>query len=619
MFSRWATALICGACTINVSAQQAPPAAPATGFLAGQVVESPSGKPIAGALVTLIGNTASRPGGPQQRPVVADSQGRFYFANLPVGNFGTNVLKTGYSYPQSVLISRTTALAADEHITDLKITLVKLGAISGTLRDDGGDAVVGMSVLALRRSIQNGRPVMTMMSQARSDDRGVYRISGLPPGAYVVCACGRDPLPFDGTLLTTLAAQPVQLLGVAARASKVGADVVSLDDTLRTFAPTLYPNSATVARADRITVNAGEEKPAVDMTLPAVRAVRVSGTITGTDGPISATSIRLVASGESDEGALLTQLTPTLVQPDGRFDFANVSPGSYTLRVQYASGQLRASGPTGTALAFLGSGGGTPQPPPPPAPPQPPVQGVPSAQLMTPVLWATVPVSVGDRDVVGLVVSLRPGGSVSGKIMTADGAPLPTTQVLSRSTAFVTPLNPPPGQIPGNFGNSLTPEGSFRIPWVVPGRYRLGIGGVQTLPTLKKIEVNGIDMTDLPIDIIGDLTDVVFTMSPAQPASIAGAVVATGPREDLTALVFPADRKLWADPDAAYRRFRASAVSRTGAFTAVQFPAGEYFVAVVPDAQTLDWQEAGRLEALSKTAVKVTLADGDKKSVEVKR
>jgi len=40
----------------------------------------------------------------------------------------------------------------------------------------------------------------------------VFRIAPLPGGDYVVCACSRDPIPFDATLLTTLASQPIQLM-----------------------------------------------------------------------------------------------------------------------------------------------------------------------------------------------------------------------------------------------------------------------------------------------------------------------------------------------------------------------------------------------------------------------
>ena len=85
------------------------------------------------------------------------------------------------------------------------------------------------------------------------------------------------------------------------------------------------------------------------------------------------------------------------------------------------------------------------------------------------------------------------------------------------------------------------------------------------------------------------------------------------------ALVFPVDRRLWTDPDAASRRYRATGVSRSGVFSIPLLPAGDYYVTAVPDPQSLDWQEASRLEALSRQAVKVTLTPGARASVEVRR
>ena len=139
---------------------------------------------------------------------------------------------------------RTVDLSDGATITDARLQLMKLAAISGTVRDDGGDPVVGVDVLAFRRASLQGRPpVLAWDGRAKTDDRGQYRLTRLMPGDYYVCACTRDPIPFDGQLLTTLAARPLDLLAVASRAAKAGADTASLDGTLRTFAPTFHPNT----------------------------------------------------------------------------------------------------------------------------------------------------------------------------------------------------------------------------------------------------------------------------------------------------------------------------------------------------------------------------------------
>lgn len=605
MFGVLAAACVAfGSAWVNAQAPQSPPRPASPGFLAGQVVEWPSGRAISGAVVSLIGPAAGRAGG-AQRPVITDAQGRFYFANVVPGAFGTTTIKDGYSYLPSAVFNRTNTLAAGERITDLKITLVKLGVISGTVRDDAGDPVAGMTVTALRRTLVNGRMTMTSPTRAKSDDRGFYRIAGLQPTDYVVCACVLNSIPLDGVLLTTLAAEPMQLLGIAGRALKVGADVVSLDDTLRTFAPTLYPNSTTIARADRVTVKPGEEKSSVDFNLTPTKAVHISGTISGSASPVSASNVQLIPTGESEEGAAMMQLNPALVQPDGRFDFINVPPGRYELRVQMVQTSARGGAPTGQAMQLLGSrmGGSGPS-----------VQPSPT----DPALFGSVSLTVGDTDMTGVSVFLKPGPVVSGKIRLVGNA-TPSPQSLQRLLVVVSNLTPAPGLPVQNTGFPVNPDLTFRTPWTIPGRSRLTAVGLPEFPTVKSVEVGNVDVMDTPIDINGDLSDVVITLSDVALSTITGTVQGTGTAEDLTALIFPADWRMWAEPEGAYRRYRAVAVSRAGAFTITSLISGDYLLAVVPDPESADWQQQSRLEALSKTATRVTLLDGEKKTIEVKR
>jgi hypothetical protein len=591
---------------LGVSGQQPIPPPPVTGtaFVAGQVIEIPSGRPVSGATVSSVMFLPAGRGSRGMPPVATDSQGRFFFASVPASAVALIASKAGYS--TVTLGGRRIDLTDGERVTDLKLRLIKLATVSGAVRDDAGDPVVGTDVRLVRRTVAGGQASWVPAGTTRTDDRGEYRISGLLPGTFVICACGHEAIPFDRTLLTTLASQPMQLLGIAGRAAAIGGDAVVLDNTLRTFAPTFYPNSSTVAESTRVTLASGDDRRGIDITTTSVPAVRVSGTVTGSISPLQARSMRLVPAGEGEESLLVSGFAPVLVQPDGRFDFASIPPGQYTLRVQQIISAARGGGsPSGSALMFLGArGNALPQPPP--------------GSIGDPVVWAAAPVTVGEDHIVGLSIPLRQGSAVRGRVA-FSGATAPPA--LGRGGINLARLPLEVSQMaPGAFA-TITPDGTFVFNGVVPGRYLVNLpffAGWQT----RSIAAGGVDITETGLEVgANDVNDLIVTLSDARQASIEGRLIdpAKAAAEDLTAVVFPTDKQAWSRPIAARGRFRSAPVDRKGAFAITNLPAGEYFIAVLPEEQSLEWQDATPLEALSRTAQRITLADGDKQVVQVRR
>ena len=79
------------------------------------------------------------------------------------------------------------------------LTMIKGAVISGTVTGPNGPAVA-TSVRAVRVRDDEGKalPSPIVMRERLTDDRGAYRIYGLPPGAYLISAGG--PLRFGGSL-----------------------------------------------------------------------------------------------------------------------------------------------------------------------------------------------------------------------------------------------------------------------------------------------------------------------------------------------------------------------------------------------------------------------------------
>jgi hypothetical protein len=593
---------------------QAPGGQPqaARGLIAGQVVDSISGRAVQEATVRVTwrpSNPASIRGGILPLPVVVDTQGRFFFGALPPGLYTLTASKAGYLPSRAPL---AVDLLDGERMIDLRLPLARAASLSGMLIDENGDPVVAMDVVAFRRSSVNGRPGLVPGGRGKSDDRGAYRIGGLMAGDYVVCACGRDPNPFDPVLLTTLAAEPVNLMSVAMRALTVGADVVSLDSTLRTYPPTLYPDSQTISRAQGLTLAAGEDKTAIDIRLALVQAARVSGRIVGAPRPLLADALRLVPAEDAMAGVDLLQIPPMLLQTDGRFDFASVPPGQYRLIVNQRETAPAAAGPSGIAMGFVGARGASPPPT------SVPARG-PGAPIEPP-RWANDLITVPAGGITGVVVALRSATPLHGRVELSGSPPTPQTFANMSMTLQATMAGS--SVAPTGVFARVNPDRTFVLPGVPPGQYFLSTpaGGPVTV---ESVTVGGVDVTDLPIEIgeqpVGEIV-VSFSSERLASLSITSAGTSTArPPDSTAAVVFPADRKYWSVPSAAQRRLRAVQLTPRGSAKIIDLPAGDYNVAIASAQELLDWQDAGRLDALSRRAQRITLAAGAQATLAVRR
>jgi hypothetical protein len=137
---------------------------------------------------------------------------------------------------------------------------------------------------------------------------------------------------------------------------------------------------------------------------------------------------------------------------------------------------------------------------------------------------------------------------------------------------------------------------------------------------LKSITAGGVDVTDTLLAIDSDLVNVVITLSDAVTATIEGTVApppGDSPEETFVRM-FPSDRRFWQEPFGAFRRFPSARVADDGTYTIVRVPAGEYFI-VAASGGLMDWAEAPQLELLARTAARATIANGEKRTVEVRR
>ena len=212
-----------------VAAQsQSDESATSTGAISGQVVND-SGQPLPNV---LVGVRAFGSGGPG-RTTTTDSEGSFQMKGLePVAYLISAALPGHVMTPRDP--DRTPA--AYYHLGDVaRIEMVKGGVITGTVTRSAGEPVIVVPVRAYMIRDSNGRPSRygAPFKEVTTDDRGIYRIYGVPSGTYVVAAGGGNSSPYN--------------------VSAFGSDV-----------PTYAPSSPRDAAAE-VFVRAGEESANVDI------------------------------------------------------------------------------------------------------------------------------------------------------------------------------------------------------------------------------------------------------------------------------------------------------------------------------------------------------------------
>jgi len=212
---------------------------------------------------------------------------------------------------------------------------------------------------------------------------------------------------------------------------------------------------------------------------------------------------------------------------------------------------------------------------------------------------------------------------VRGRVQYVGGAPPPTEQMLNRASASLGAITVLPAGAVALPISSLSPDGTFVMSGVFPGKYSISSSPLPGFPTLRSVMAGGIDITDLPLDIGSrDVTGIVITMSDGPLASLTVTMpeaVRAEETDRVKVLLFPADPKYWVTPAAAARRTRTLQLSIKGAATATGLPAGDYYVVSATNEEAADWMDAPRIEQLSRRAQRLSLTDGEKRSLEVRR
>jgi hypothetical protein len=391
----------------------------------------------------------------------------------------------------------------------------------------------------------------------------------------------------------------------------------------RAFAyPMAFSGGRSLAQATSIVVDTGSDRTGVDVRLDPVPVSHVSGVVQGPPDAIAGVSLRLLAEGAEDLG-IGGEVGTSLVAPDGSFVFANVPLGTYTIEApvavnQYTVGEGPLSmfygaqlprTPGWTGISTMGG----------PVTAAPDSVGFSATALRDKKYWGRTTITVTDADVANVVVTLRPAGSIRGRLVgEADPAqPEPPTppQYVDLEAATGSAWEGSPKSV----YNRTAPPGEFIIDGVLPGLYLFRTG--DRTWTIKSVIVGGRDYTYTPLDTSTnqDVSGVVITFTNAMPSLTGTARDASGaPAARAAVIVFPAESGQWSNFGLSPVRISSVHTSNAGGFQFRSIPAGDYDVVAVPEAQASAWQEPGFLERANAVATRVTIAWGQKKTIDVR-
>ncbi len=578
---------------LRASAQDAPAR---NGAIAGQVVDAATGRPVSAAMVSIAGTglTVNPIDGPrgQRVPLLTASDGRFVFTGLADGTYTITAAKGGYAQGASGRrrpggASQAVVIDATQRTRDVQIRVWKNGAIGGTVIDEAGEPVIGVSVRLLARA-SGSRRFEVYGAAAQTDDRGAYRFSNLPLGDYLVVALAPS-MSLKTSVFENVASSGRATSEVAA--AFVGGSMLALElgdaafalprdaavppppvnGRLQIYPPTFHPAAPTAAQAAVISLPSGEERTSIDIQLSPVPSSRVSGFVIDANGPADMLPVRLVPAGSTDVPGDLVA-AGAVTDATGAFVFLGVVPGQYSLR---ASNNLNRAGPQ--------SG------------------------------WLDLPLTV-NGDVEGIAATLSPPLRIRVRLQ-FEGSSIPPAAVSDRFTAPPFSLEPAAGGPAVSGSSASAADHAVTFSGYPPGRYRVRVANSPQGWMFKGAMLNGVDVSEIPFELTKDVDDLVLTFTDRW-SGLSGAVQGAG-AEEAAVIVFTTDTQMWTAAGPSSRRFKMARPSSSGEFSVSSLPPGEYYAVAVREEDAADWRDPALLDALARVAARVTIIEGEHRTVDL--
>ncbi|HKQ72368.1 MAG TPA: carboxypeptidase-like regulatory domain-containing protein [Blastocatellia bacterium] len=280
-----------------------------TASIAGRVLLK--GEPAHNVLVYLHPQQGPAPSNPEAvLRARTDEGGRFRIAGVAAGPYRIITLAPAFitsDLVQPHLQGKTINVSEGENVENVEVELKQGGVITGVVTDSRGRSLADERV-TLSKLDKNGRPPLNVtygsnFEMFQTDDRGVYRIYGLPEGRYLIS------------------------VGIQQSAG--------IGSVAGSFYPrTFHPDAANETEAKVIEVTEGSENADIDITVPeAIRTRTISGRVvnTLTGHPVPGVEITWGVITDYGLSPGYNGLPGDRSNANGEFRLRGMTPGKYAV------------------------------------------------------------------------------------------------------------------------------------------------------------------------------------------------------------------------------------------------------------------------------------------------
>lgn len=571
---------------------QPTPETPAKSIVRGRVIYEDTNRPVRRARVLLLKSDAS---GGMEKGGATNERGEFQIKDVAAGTYFVMVDAPGIITPLSSveleenMNERAAFIAIKKEFeeisvngtnkVDVQIRARRGGVVTGRVTYQDGDPAINAQVIILRKKDNRLIRFITGFSPLtvigfRTDDRGVYRIAGLPPGEYVLGAAE--------TNTREDARDEYSMMGLSGSSN---------------FNVSYYQNETSLRQATAVKVEAGQEASEINVTLIDRALYTVSGTVVARQGrtPLRA-QVSIQSKSESNALSLMDSSPSTTTDEQGRWTFTGIPDGTYMIKADPGSDEAEAEDQEPLKEAQQQTREGR------------------AATATSPRRPSFVPrqqdVTVSGADLSGVVIEVSEGGRLQGRV-SVEGV---DKQLPPGLNVYLLPRE---GGLAGleRYG-FIEQDGSFTIYKVPPGEFYLSVPQLSDKFYVKSITAGGSDLMREPVRMsAGTSVENIRITIASDVATLRGRVVSSGDAKPVRAailLLVPSDPARWRYSGS----FLPVVTESDGTFKITAAP-GPYLLMLLGEGENLRSLNEAFVKARSAGAKAVTLAPNGSETIEL--